>query len=503
VNVGRPIADPGAPLSEAQFEQDEEDQLRIERMETRLIRALYKHPGLISHRREHQLRYGIRLAGLRVFEPGAARRGGSSGRGDVEVESPLLSQWRSWVLDELRDSLIGKDTRDRIEAAAKTITPRLQQLQEVRREVAQKHEADFSRRELDEEIGIKTLVSVAGGGGGSGYVYFGAWDLLQNAGLVPGYIIGTSIGAVLGLFRAAHRNADIDEGIAIAKSLRRGDIFRFVSVNARYGLPGITRLFLHAGVGHAFEKRGGGEMRLSDLEIPFETVVGGLRRGAIPESPEQYARSHHLPEDKRPGTLQLRAQIASQLVRIVGFINPRAVSEIVIGGDELTRDFNAIDAAGFSAAIPGILHYDVTRDDPHMNAILTQLLKREDVVALVDGGTANNVPARVAWKQVQAGKIGTRNSYVLAFDCFHPQLSLGHIWMRPVTQLIAYQVALNERFAQQRIEFQPTLSPVNLLPGPDELDQAVEWGRDTMAAALPRIQKFFERVRWAPEKKSR
>lgn len=490
-------------MTEAEFVQDEEEQLRLERMETRLIRGLYKHPGLISHRREHQLRYGIRLAGLGVFEPGAARRGGSVDRPDVAIASPLLAQWRSWVLDELRDALIGKGTRERVEAAAQAITPRLEQLQAARREVVQKHKCDFSRRELDEEIGIKTLVSVAGGGGGSGYVYFGAWDVLQNAGLVPGYIVGTSIGAVLGLFRAVRRNADIDEGIAVAKSLRRADIFRFVSVRARYGLPGVTRLFLHAGLGHVFEKRGGAKMRLPDLEIPFETVVGGLRRGTMTESPEQYARSHHLPEDKRPSALQLRAQIASQLVRIVGFINPRAVSEIVIGGDELTRDFNAIDAAGFSAAIPGILHYDVTRDDPHMRDILEQLLKREDVIALVDGGTVNNVPARVAWKQVQAGKIGTRNSYVLSFDCFHPQLSLGHIWMRPVTQLVAYQVALNERYAQQRIEFQPTLSPVNLLPTADQLDQAVEWGRAKMAERLPRIQKFFERVRWAPEKKSR
>jgi len=491
------------PLSESDPAQEDEEQLRLERLETRLVRGLYKHPGLISHRREHQLRYAIRLAGLRVFQPGAARRGGKSDRSDVRVRSTLHAHWRNWVLDELRDALIGKDTRERVEAAAAVLAPRLEQLEATRREVVANHTDDFTRRELDEEVGIKTLVSVAGGGGGSGYVYFGAWDVLQNAGLIPGYIIGSSIGAVLGLFRAVNRHAEIDEGIAIAKSLRREDIFRFVSVNARYGLPGVTRLFLHAGIGHAFRRRNGREMLLPDLEIPFETVVGGMRRGAMDESKEQYALSHHLPEDKRPGTLQLRAQIAAQLVRIVGFINPRAVREIVIGGDELTRTFNAIDAAGFSAAIPGVLHYDVTRDDPHMTAILDKLMERDDVVALIDGGTANNVPARTAWTQVQAGKIGTRNTYILAFDCFHPQFGIGHIWMRPVTQLIAYQVALNERYAQQRIEFAPTLSPVNLLPSADELDQAVEWGRADMAERLPRIQKFFERVRWwPPERRS-
>jgi predicted acylesterase/phospholipase RssA len=196
----------------------------------------------------------------------------------------------------------------------------------------------------------------------------------------------------------------------------------------------------------------------------------------------------------------LRAQIASQLVKLVGFINPLAVQEIVIGGDSLTKHFNAIDAVGFSAAIPGILHYDMTRDDPQMNATLTELLERHDVSALVDGGVANNVPSRTAWEQVQAGKIGTRNTYILAFDCFHPQFGLGHLWMQPITQLVSYQVALNQRYAGKRIEFHPTLSPINLLPSPHELDQAVNWGRHQMSEVLPEIQKFFEPVKWvAPE----
>ena len=57
-------------------------------------------------------------------------------------------------------------------------------------------------------------------------------------------------------------------------------------------------------------------------------------------------------------------------------------------------------------------------------------------------------------------------------------------------------MALNERFTQCRIEFKPTLSPINLLPTPEDLDRAVAWGRRQMSEELPRIQKFFERVRW-------
>jgi predicted acylesterase/phospholipase RssA len=195
--------------------------------------------------------------------------------------------------------------------------------------------------------------------------------------------------------------------------------------------------------------------------------------------------------------------VAIQLVRVIGFINPRVVQEIVIGRDELTESFNAVDAVGFSAAIPGLLHYDVTRDDPRMEKILTALMEREDVVALVDGGVANNVPVGPAWRQVREGRIGTRNAYFLAFDCFHPQGGLGHVWMQPLTRVVGLQVALNERYAHRRVELRPTLSPVNLLPRSDELDQAVRWGRDQIEMEeIPRLEKFFERVRWVSPKTS-
>jgi hypothetical protein len=52
----------------------------------------------------------------------------------------------------------------------------------------------LSHFELDQELGIKTLVSI-GGGGGSAYVYIGAWEVLHKAGLIPGFVIGSSMGA--------------------------------------------------------------------------------------------------------------------------------------------------------------------------------------------------------------------------------------------------------------------------------------------------------------------
>jgi len=478
-------------------DEREDQQLRFQRMETKLVRGLFDHPGLVSRAREHQLRYAIGLASLDTFQPGAARRGGRSRFSDVRVRSPRLSRWQTMILEEFGPILLQtSDSKERVEDASAFLEPRLLRMEKTRDEILEKYADEFSALHLDQEIGIKTLVNIAGGGGGSGYVYIGAWDVLQHAGLVPGYVIGASIGSVLGLFRARDKVGDFDDYLRLAKGLKSEDIFRYVSLKTRFGLPGMARLYLHAGIGHAFCRDDGEEMRLTDLEIPFDTIVAGVRRGAMDESPEQYAVSHHLHEDKRPQTLQMRAQIAAQLVRLTSFVNPRVVKEIVIGGDDLTREFNAVDAAGFSSAIPGLLHYDMTRDDPHMDVILSRLMERDDVVSLVDGGVANNVPTGAAWRQVQDGRIGTRNAYYLAFDCFHPQGGLGHLWLQPLTRIVGLQVATNDRYAHRRIEFQPTLSPIRLLPSASELDDAVGWGRAQMANELPLLQKFFERVRW-------
>jgi len=468
----------------------EDQQLRLQRMEVKLVEAVLEYPGVVSRTREHQLRYAIALAALDTFQPGAARRGGRTLHPDIRVRTPRLTRLRKQVLDVLgRILLQTDDAKERLEAASAVVERWLDSLGKTRDEILEKYADDFSPRHLDQELGIKTLVTVAGGGGGSGYGYIGAWDVLQEAGLVPGYVIGSSMGAVLGLFRARDKFGDFDAYMKLAKSMNADVIFRYVSLRRRFGFPGVARLF-------------GEDMRLSDLEIPYDAVVGGIRRGALDESPEQYALTHHLHEDKRPRGLQLRAQVATQVVRMIGFVNPRVVEEIVLGRDELTRDFNAIDAAGFSAAIPGLLHYDMTRDDPHMESILQQLMERDDVVALVDGGVANNVPAGPAWRQVRDGRIGTRNAYFLAFDCFHPQGGLGHLWLQPLTRLISLQVALNERYAHQRVEFRPTLSPLNLLPKDKELERAVRWGRNQITQELPRLQKFFERVRWVPPSRS-
>lgn len=472
-------------------------QLELMRMETKLVEALFEHPGLLERRMEHELRYALGLAQVHTFQPGAARIGKRTDRLDIDVREPELARFRHLVIEHLSPVLIHtRNKRQRLERIAAAFGRVRHHMAPTRTAVLAAHVNDFNATELDAEVGQKTLVSVAGGGGGSGYVYIGAWHVLQNAGLVPGYVLGSSIGAVLGLFRALKRQGDFEEYMAFGKGVRFDELFRVVSVKARYGLPGVLRMFLHAAIGARFRHPDGSNMRLSDLEIPFEAIVAGVRRGALEETPEQYALSHHLPEDRRPGALALRARVAAQLVRMVGFFNPMMVREIVIGDSVLTREFDCIDAAGFSGAVPGVLHYDVSRPDPHMHGLLEQLLREEDVVALVDGGVANNLPANTAFRRVQEGVVGTRNCFYLGFDSLHPQTSVGHLSFYAIERIVALQVALNERYMQRHLRFPKTLSPIHVLPNDRQMERAVRWGREHMTHELPFVKKFFEKVPW-------
>jgi hypothetical protein len=117
-----------------------------------------------------------------------------------------------------------------------------------------------------------------------------------------------------------------------------------------------------------------------------------------------------------------------------------------IQADDLTRDFNVVDAASFSSPIPGVLHHETS--DPRMDPIIDTLLDDHDVAAIVGGGgAASNVPVELAWNKVNDGKLGTRNACYLAFESFHPQWNPRHLWLVPITQAIQLQMVRNAPYA--------------------------------------------------------
>ena len=107
------------------------------------------------------------------------------------------------------------------------------------------------------------------------------------------------------------------------------------------------------------------------------------------------------------------------------------------------------------------------------------------------------MPVGLAWRSVHDGKLGTRNAVYLAFDCFHPQWDPKHLWLQPITQAVQLQMTQNAPFAHWVVRFEPTLSPLNLLPTAPALDEAIGWGRSSIEEALPILRRLLEPVTWS------
>lgn len=471
----------------------------LERMDTALVAAGLLLPGVLSHEQYTKIRYGLSLARLGVFQPGAAELGGPSGRREVRVDERGIEVLREQILATLGPILSAE-----MEAGAQLIRARewLSQFRSLitatREEILRAHSDDFSAEELDAEIGTKTLVVVAGGGGGAGYIYLGAFAALDRLGIEPGLIVGASMGSVIGLFRARWKKPDFASHIKLATSLEPDKVFRFASIRRRYGLPGVMRLFLQDSIGERLNLGDGSPCRLSDLEIPFVSVVAGVRPDALRASPDEWGHTRRLGGTEKPSRLALSAQVGKQLLQMMALVNPVSVSAIGLGADDRTVDANAVDAVGFSAAIPGILHYDVTRNDPQMHQILEPLMEREEVVALIDGGVAANVPAHLARRVVEEGRIGTRNACILALDSFRPRLSLSHAWLWPVMRMVEMQLPEQKPFANFLIRFSRTLSPVTLLPGSESIERVLLDGRQQTERVAPNLQGSLQRFGWVP-----
>ena len=176
---------------------------------------------------------------------------------------------------------------------------------------------------------------------------------------------------------------------------------------------------------------------------------------------------------------------------------PGVLARVTLGGDALTAELDAVDAAGFSSSLPGLIHYDVTREDPRAHSLLGSLLEQRQVVRFVDGGLVDNLPAKVAWRAVHRGAIGTRNALVLALNGFARRLNTP-LWL-PLQQLAALNVSRQLPYAHVVQHFQRTLSPLDVVPRVELLLQAMELGRNQLEPQRPLITRLLAPLPSLPE----
>lgn len=458
----------------------------LEQMETAVVRAAVDRPGWLDAAELSALRYALNLARLEVVP---------TPEGDVPIDGDL-DEYRQRVVEALEPLILENPGIVERHELRSTI-PFLRELtRRVRAALLRRYVHRFDLETLDREVCHKALVVVAGGGGGSGYVYAGAFKLLDDLHLRPRLIVGTSMGAIMGLFRARQLPFDLDGLLSVGMSLRWREVFQLPQVRSNYGLPASLRMYLRKSIGdhfrHPEEDRA---LRMRELAIPLRVVVAGVGAGGLKHDLGYY---EHLMDDvvqqQRPSLRTIRSRLGTVTDVIAELVRTRGVREIVIGGDALTDEFDVIDAVGFSSAVPGLIHYDILRDDPHMHAVVKKLLRTHGVARLVDGGLVNNVPSSVAWRHVQRGDLGTRNAFILAMDCFAPQI-LRNLMMHPLQRLIRPQVNANAVYAGFTKSFVHVLSPLELVPAPAKIAAAVRNGYREMAQERRFLREMLRPLR--------
>jgi len=344
---------------------------------------------------------------------------------------------------------------------------------------------------LDRATRRRPLALAMGGGGGTGYVYMGALAVLDEAGITPSLIAGTSMGALLGAFRARTKHFSLGNVRQLLSRLSWRKVFRLFDTESRFGLPATLKLSLREVIGHEFLVDGGDPgkkryLRMGEMAIPLRVTIAGLVQGERAVEVSGYADLLKDVEDA--SALKRRSGTIAKVLYELGKLPVRA---LYIGGDELTREFDVLDAVGFSSSVPGIIHYDILRDDPRMVGLVEKLIAREGVSRLVDGGLVDNLPAKEAWRAIQAGAVGDRDPFVLSLDAFAPQLTTRHLLFLPLMRIAAENSRAGREQSHLVVTFKGVLSPLAVVPSPSEFLRAVENGRREMSPFVPLIRKMI------------
>lgn len=461
------------------------------KMEVQLVRELVNNPTYFTKPEEASLRYAINMARLGPFRLPNGQ--------DIDFFDELIS-FRNTVIELLKPGIdVERKKLDRM--ALVRIIPRLQEEVLIARHILlENHASDFSEMHLDKEIGQKAYVSVAGGGGGSGLVYVGAYKLLEDHGIRPKYIVGTSIGAIIGMFRALSEEFDVANLVLQGRQIQFGlrDIFmiRPPSTKSLFGVPAAIRLDLYSAAEKYFRSIGREVPTFENLKMPFETVVCGIKRGGLKHDPEYYASGAPVVSEK--GMLKWTPNTLKWIIRTINtlakeFSNPEMLTEVVFGRDNITRGIKVIDGVGFSCAIPGMVHYDIFRRDDETVERLKELMDKEGLAFLVDGGLVNNVPSRIAWEGVYRGVIGTRNAFILAFDSFSPQIN-RNIFFLPAQGILTMNSRKNLRYSHLTKTFVSAPNPFHIISLPRGMIKLFKRGITDLTPDLPFIHKMLSYV---------
>lgn len=469
----------------SQFDEHFDAIEELKGFERRFLELIVERPDALTRSREALYRYALNLAKTRVLP-------GPDGS-DVPVADEV-DDLRRWMCDSLIPLV--PDEGDPDLATLRDFAPILAlRLDRTRQQLLDHHANDFGPQHLDAEMRRKRLVLVLGGGGGSGLFHLGIFSLFEELDVTPEFVVGSSMGSVMGVLRTLERSYDpFTTALALPRELEYGDLFRPFTGYSRYGFPGAFHLnLLRIGREIFTNLFDTPDVRFSDLSIPLEIVTCGILRGYEIDT-EEYEEAAAETEEATPLAMRDKLKLFFNALRQLSR-NPRFLKEIVFGRDPLTTDFPVIEAVGFSCAVPGLLHFDIFHDDPATIDPLEDIFEGHDLLRLCDGGVVNNVPSNVAWESVQRGKIGSRNSFIASFDVFAPVARSRNVIWLPIQQMVRPTVVSHRSYSDFHKTFKSPPSPLNVLVNSySQIKSIVQAARAELEEDIPFLRRALEEL---------
>jgi len=284
------------------------------------------------------------------------------------------------------------------------------------------------------------------------------------------------MGAILGAYRARKKNFELRELRNLVAPLSWKHMLLKNFDGHRFGIPAAYRLYLREVIGHEFESNGA-FMRIKDLAIPFRACWAGLSEFQLDPAD---ANLLHETDNRKLNITKAVADYAK-----------RPVKAIYIGANETTKEFDVLDTVAFSSAVPGLIHYDIVRDDPRMISLVEELLKKQGVLRVIDGGLADNLPSEQAYLAVQENSDTLeKDPIVLALDSFSPNYR-KHLMFLPLMKMAEKTSQRGRAAADMNLAFKKIISPLSIVPTPEELMQAVEWGQEEIKPHMRCLRKLI------------
>ncbi len=166
---------------------------------------------------------------------------------------------------------------------------------------------------------------------------------------------------------------------------------------------------------------------------------------------------------------------------------------IIFGADPETRRLAALDAAGFSAAIPGVLSYDLEPEDLEGAQVLERIFERHSLSGLVDGALSSLIPARYAWEAIEAGRIGTRHTAILALDAIGKPRGSNALLL-PLLRVASATADRDRAFWDLHVNFRRAPNFLDIFPSDARLAAAATNGEQEFEETARALAKLLAPV---------